>query len=65
MTYLETLVGSVPKGDGVETRVRRLEVDGETFYDIRDFVVETEVYGRGTLIPETARKALAQLLRSG
>lgn len=60
----ETIVGSVPKGDDLIVRVRRLEIDGEAFLDVRDYVQSTETYGRGVLIPTSSAKGLAQLLRS-
>ena len=60
----ERIVGSVPKGDDLVVRVRVLEVDGEEFVDIRDYVQSTETYGRGLLVPVDRRKELATLLRS-
>ena len=47
----EQVLVSVPTFDDVEFRVRRVEVDGLTFIDLRDFVVSTGTYGRGVMVP--------------
>lgn len=60
----ETVVGEFEKGDDLLVRVRQLEVDGESFIEIREFVPSSDRYGRGLLIPSTQRQTLLKLLRS-
>lgn len=62
-TITETVVGEVEKGNDVVLRVRALEVDGEQFLDIRDFVPSSETYGRGVVIPRKQAASVAKLLR--
>jgi hypothetical protein len=40
-------------------RVSKVDVDGETYYDIREWVPSISTWGRGILVPE----AVAQQIR--
>lgn len=60
----ETVIGDVEKGVDLVLRVRTLEVDGEEFLDVRDYVPSSDTYGRGVVIPRKQAAGIAKLLRS-
>ena len=65
----ETLVATIDRGDDLQVRVRTLEVDGDKFTDVREFVPSSDTYGRGIMIPfaqtKPVMKALMDAARTG
>jgi hypothetical protein len=48
----------------MEVHIRRVETDGLTMIDIRDFNLETQEYGRGYFFPEGLTTTIGSALSS-
>lgn len=63
------VAGIIDRGNDLQVHVRTMEVDGEKFTDIREFVPSNDTYGRGVMIPfaltKPVMKALMDAARSG
>lgn len=51
MELKRTVTNRMPKGRDLETHVSLVEIGGERFAEIADFIVSREEYGRGYHIP--------------
>lgn len=47
------LIRAIPKGSDLETHVRRIEVDGQSFVELRDYVPSLGEYRRGYWFPDS------------
>ncbi len=61
------IVRSVDVADDLQAHISVLTVDGEDFVEIRNWIVSTESYGRGILLPikvtRQLRDGLSELLK--
>lgn len=58
-----TVVAGIERGPDLQLRVSRLELDGEAFVDIREFIPSTNTWGRGVMVPVELKKPLLAALK--
>lgn len=63
MAGTERVVATIDRGNDLAVRVRRIDIDGEEFLDIREYISSTETYGRGVMVPADLRKPLLAALK--
>jgi hypothetical protein len=60
--YTAKVIAEFPRRHDLTVRVSKVDVDGETYYDIREWVPSISTWGRGILVPEVVAQQIRPTL---